>query len=304
MTDTKADELLKKAKELDARAKAGHEKATVAEASSPLQDIKEINDTIKTTKRGYTNAKTMVMAVYDTAIKPVWDFVAPVCKGVADFYKKHIWQRFAYKTDKATGTRKLSKKRVGVILTATFAAAAACTPTTIGAIARGVTVDPALAVAHEIMDAGRLATHYNKDEILYLNRESQTSIDRQDGTYMVKGCKTETCDASNSIYFVIKDSFVNSVWNQVENGSMLYNTHQIAAAIPTGAVARCEVTNYGARIPLFLYMGSKPILLEAKCSNLESSFQEAAAPAKTEAQQVQPAVKTPSAVLPSGPAIG
>lgn len=234
-----------------------------------IEEVRQAARTINTTRKIVTETGIGAWNL----LKPLWQ--NPVSQWCWRQYRKLI-DRYCYATDRDSGERKLSYGRLGVLALATYTAIAAVMPFLPGgSFVKAVAVDPAVDAAVMAKDAARMQFSYKEKETLYLNRESQTSIDRNEDTYMVKGSPSEVADATNSFYFVIKPGFLHSQWNLKQNGSLLYNTHTVAAAIPTGDVAKCEVTSYGSRHPLLLYLGAKPVLLEAKCESAKTAFSDA-----------------------------
>lgn len=269
--DKKLDELLRRAKMTGAQAGAGQKAGDNAGtgAGDFVKNIEEVQQAAKVVNSTAKIATESGKAAW-SFLKPLWE--NPVSQWGWKHYKKII-DKFCYTKDKETGERKLSYGRSGVLALATYTAIAAVLPFMPGGQAvNAVVVNPAVDVAVMVKDAARMQLSYNEKETFYLNRESQTSIDREADSYMVKGSTTLESDAKNSVYFVIKPGFLHSQWNLKHNGSLLYNTSTVAGAIPTGDVAKCEVTSYGSRNPILLYLGAKPVLLEAKCESTKASF--------------------------------
>ncbi len=101
----------------------------------------------------------------------------------------------------------------------------------------------------------------NKTENIYLSQSEEIYPD--DNIWGVKGCYTPECDSTSALYFRIKPSFFNHLWNMTENGHVFF-PDIIAATVPTGQ-AFCEVTSYGLRFRILMMFNIYPSILEVNC---------------------------------------
>lgn len=300
MTDDskKLDELLRRAKMIQAQAGSDKKPAKTDEHGIPKADT--IGTTIKNIESVQKAAETInnTAQIVTAAGGTAWRFVKPLWENPVSQWcwrkLKAAHSKFCYKTDKKTGERSFSKKRAGAFYLACYTALAAFLPFLPGAtIVQKAVVEPAVDTAVLVKDAFRMQFAYQENVQVLLNRESQTSIDREEGTYQVKVEKD-----GQHFGAVIKPGFLHSQWYLKNRGSLLYNTDVIAAAIPSGEVAKCTATLYGSHHPFLLYLGAKPVLLEAKCETAKTSFNHAAEGTTMQAsftiQQAAPAARTPA----------
>lgn len=301
MTDDskKLDDLLRRAKMIQAQ--AGGDKAPAkTDAHGIPKDENTIGNAIKGLESVQKAAETInnTTKIVTASTSTAWNFVKPLWE---NRFSQWCWRKlkaahskFCYKTDKKTGERSFSKKRAGAFYLGCYTVLAAVLPFMPGAaIVQKAVVEPVADTAFLVKDAFRMQFAYQENVQVLLNRESQTSIDRNEGTYQVKVEKD-----GQHFGAVIKPGFLHSQWYLNNRSSLLYNTDVIAAAIPSGEVAKCTATMYGSHHPFLLYLGAKPVILEAKCETAKTSFNNAVEGATMQAsftiqQAAAPAMRAP-----------
>lgn len=270
MTDQndKLDELLRKTKVLQAQSAAVTNK-------SPADLTKAVETINNVAEKGTKFAKAL-----GPFGKAAWHWGTKIWN-VANA----IWTKTSRKTYPQPGLKGKFKRASavagrGVVLAAMATVAIGLIPGMLGDVVWNVTVKPAATAVVDTLafmrDSIRISLFLHKDTPLYLNRDSQGSQDQEDHTYRVSAM---TGDKQNSFKLTIHDGVLHSLWNSKANGSPLYNPDVVATKIPAGETTLCKGTWYGSYNKVLLYLGSKPILLEAKCNI--PAIQQAAAPAPT-----------------------
>jgi len=104
-----------------------------------------------------------------------------------------------------------------------------------------------------------LATKHT--ETIYLS--DSVELDSEESLWGVKGCPTKDCDSNTALYFRIKMSWFNQLWNIVHNGKLFF-PDSIAAGVPTGQT-ECKVISYGLRYRVLMIYNYYPQILQVKC---------------------------------------
>lgn len=102
-----------------------------------------------------------------------------------------------------------------------------------------------------------------KTEIIYLS--DSVELDSDDNIWGVNGCPTQDCDSSTALYFRIKTTWFNQIWNLFHH-QQLFFADGIAAGVPTGQT-KCEVISYGLRYRILMIYNYYPQILQVKCNN-------------------------------------
>ena len=103
------------------------------------------------------------------------------------------------------------------------------------------------------------------EETIYLS--DSVELDSDNSVWGVKGCPTKECDSNTALYFRIKFSWFNQLWNIVHNGQLFY-ADGIAAGVPTGQT-ECLVISYGLRYRILMIYNYYPQILQVKCQASE-----------------------------------
>ena len=98
-----------------------------------------------------------------------------------------------------------------------------------------------------------------KEETIYLS----DSVELEDGLWSAKGCPTADCNSENALYFRIKNTWFNNVWNIFHHGQIFF-PDGIAAGVPTGQT-ECHVISYGLRYRIVMVFNYYPQILEVHC---------------------------------------
>lgn len=98
-----------------------------------------------------------------------------------------------------------------------------------------------------------------KVETIYLS----DSVELEDGLWSAKGCPTKECSSDSALYFRIKNTWFNNIWNIWHHGQIFF-TDIVAAGVPTGQ-SECQVISYGLRYRLVMIFNYYPQILEVKC---------------------------------------
>jgi hypothetical protein len=98
-----------------------------------------------------------------------------------------------------------------------------------------------------------------KVETIYLS----DSVELEDGLWSAKGCPTKECSSDNALYFRIKNTWFNNIWNLVHHGQIFF-PDGIAAGVPTGQT-ECKVISYGLRYRLVMIFNYYPQILQVNC---------------------------------------
>ncbi|CAK7069951.1 MAG: hypothetical protein DELT_01820 [Desulfovibrio sp.] len=105
------------------------------------------------------------------------------------------------------------------------------------------------------------ATH--KKESIYLIQSEE--IFPEDNIWGVRGCYTQNCDSTSSLYYRIKPSVFNHLWNLGHNGN-IFLPDTIGSSVPTG-LTRCEVDSYGIRLRILMTFNIYPSVLQIMCED-------------------------------------
>lgn len=242
----KNDDFLKKMDRLLENSEA--EKETPNEVTTP--GIKETLEGLSILG-GFIN-KSVVMGKYawEKVGAPIWDRVSPIGRWVGRNYMDKIWNKFSYTKDE-NGEDIFSKKRAGIVLTATFALAALAPTILSGTV--NMTVD----------SAKMLTTM--RTESVYLHSPNT----HMDNTYSVKGCETAgKCDIDDVVYYNIETSGMKNLWSLFNKGS-LYVPKRIVGTISPDSNNKCEVKIYGAHYEnLMEQFDVHPELLDISCEQV------------------------------------
>ena len=116
-----------------------------------------------------------------------------------------------------------------------------------------------------VLDTGYyFATH--KKEHIYLIQSEE--IFPEDNIWAVRGCYTQNCDSQSSLYYRIKPSVFNHLWNIGHNGN-IFLPDTIGSSVPTG-LTRCEVDSYGIRLRILMTFNIYPSVLQIMCEDYGS----------------------------------
>ncbi len=217
---------------------------------SVTENIATIADGMRKTGKTLGDAKEAIGGFWDR-VKPVVDFIAAPIKWVAGVWGG-IWNKHAYTTDKETGERHLSRNRAGAILSATFLAAVALTPTVPGEMIRDWTVDP-------VIDAPIMLVTRNHDT-LYNARVQEVSPD----VYRLQGCFSQVCTPENTATFNIEGRVSHGMWQLLDKGNPFFVPDRVAAAVPNSA-NKCEIDSYSVRARISKYVPIFPQVLDIEC---------------------------------------
>jgi hypothetical protein len=249
------DDLLQEVKELQERSKP------IKERANKKNSIDSIADNIGWFANLIHNFRESSLGVYENLLQPIWSVVGPPFRFVAGIYRK-VWNRLAFKTNKKTGERKLSRRRAGLLIGFTVVVISTVTPTALGNLVRFITVEP-------IFDGILIATSLRK-ETFYLN--SSEEIDPVENIYSVRGCKHEgMCEEKDAVYFRVRPRLSHDIWKFVMYDNPIYVPDHVVAPIAPG-VNTCTVTYYGYRMTsswiarLLRSLQIYPTMLEASCS--------------------------------------
>jgi len=183
-----------------------------------------------------------------------------------------------------------SKKRAGIMLTATFLAAATLTPTMPGDMLRSVSVEP-------LWDGARMVTSL-KTEKMYLSESKE--IDPANDVHSVKACETITCQdedgSDNGMYFLVRPSLAHQAYSLATKGNLFVPDLVVTPVRP--GLNECSVTSYGARLRLFKYFNIFPSMLSAECT-LISAPNSLNGPAPTPQPVSQNYHAAPGAIVPA-----
>ena len=100
-----------------------------------------------------------------------------------------------------------------------------------------------------------------KVETIYLS----DSVELEDGLWSAKGCPTKECSSDNALYFRIKNTWFNNIWNILHHGQ-IFLPDIISSAVPTGQT-RCNVISYGLRYRFVMIFNYYPQILSVSCEN-------------------------------------
>lgn len=125
-------------------------------------------------------------------------------------------------------------------------------------LATGFSAYVVISVLEFVFDACYYYTT-KKVETIYLS----DSVELEDGLWSAKGCPTKECSSDSALYFRIKNTWFNNIWNLWHHGQIFF-TDIIAAGVPTGQ-SECRVISYGLRYRLVMIFNYYPQILEVKC---------------------------------------
>lgn len=91
------------------------------------------------------------------------------------------------------------------------------------------------------------------------------SVELEDGLWSAKGCPEKDCNSENALYFRIKNTWFNNIWNIWHHGQIFF-PDGIAAGVPTGQT-ECKVISYGLRYRLIMIFNYYPQILEVHCQS-------------------------------------
>ena len=242
--------------------KPANESAVGAMFPSDGSVIEELRESAEDLRRGaklVRDIKTAFGAFKEKVFDPVWNVVSPPFKWAWNGYK-FVWNHFAYDKDKETGERTINKTKAAILLTATFAAAVAATPTVPGDMVRYATFDP-------VKDAAVMMMSMKKHETVYLTKTQE--IDPAENIHRVYGCRTPECNASDSVTYNLEPRLSHIIWNTAVKGHPFFQTDRIAAAIPPG-LSKCDVTSYGGRFSAAKYFQIFPQMLDVQCTAINT----------------------------------
>lgn len=98
-----------------------------------------------------------------------------------------------------------------------------------------------------------------KEETIYLS----DSVELEDGLWSAKGCPTRECNSENALYFRIKNTWFNNIWNIWHHGQ-IFLPDIVASSVPTGQ-SECNVISYGLRYRIFMIFNYYPQILNVEC---------------------------------------
>jgi hypothetical protein len=125
-------------------------------------------------------------------------------------------------------------------------------------------VDPIFDIAWN--SALYMATARVNEEVILL---SSQEVDSDRNTHNIEGCLKFPCSDADSLYFRVRASLFNNVWNIVHGKGLFYPDY-LAAAIPT-VPSRCVITSYGFRANMILRnLNTFPEVLEVKSCDVIS----------------------------------
>lgn len=262
------DDLKKKTEDLMKRARATQSRAETAKATpeqtkgtglgGAVDSIVEASETINTvtreTKRRWHIASEAWLGFKERVVDPTWSVVGPPCRFAKDLYSK-AWNKYAFTTNDA-GERVISRKKAGLFLTLTFAAAIAMTPTLPGEAIRYVTTEP-------VSDAiSMMISHRTETPYLY----KSSTMNAENGEFLAMGCNVaEKCDPTwDGVTYKIEPRLSHNVWNLFNKGIPMFIPDQIAGSIPS-VPTKCTATVYGARWRVLRHLEMYPRLLDVQC---------------------------------------
>lgn len=219
-----------------------------------VEELRETAGDVREGVKFIRDIKSAFGVVKDKVIDPVWSVVSPPFKWAWKGYS-YLWNNFAYNKDKETGEKTFSKTKAAILLTATFAAAVAATPTVPGDMVRYATWEPAV-------DTVLMTTSMKHGETLYNVKSHNIGED----TYDIQGCRQPTnCNADMTKTFRLQERLSHTIWNTATNGHPFFMTDRIAAAIPQGN-NKCEIQSYSGRLSVLKYFHIFPKALDVKCT--------------------------------------
>ncbi len=251
-----ADRLLAEAKMLHAR--SGKPKPPPVTEPGTLQGLA---DDVRYVRRTVVNVKEGTLGFYLHFLQPIWNVIGPPIRWVLRQYRR-FWQRFAFRTDRKTGERVLSRRRAGFVMGFTFLVLAGMSPTGLGDAIRFVTIEP---VSDGILMATSMRT-----ETFYLNNSEE--IDHEENIHSVRGCRAAgMCAEADAAYFRVRPRLSHDVWKLWKYDNPIYVPDHVVAPIAPG-VNKCSVTYYGYRMTsswiarILRSLQFYPTMLEASCT--------------------------------------
>lgn len=178
----------------------------------------------------YTLSKLLENCILNP-IKRVWQFIAPV----RNWYNRK-WKEYCY--DKYDDFLwKKAARMIGLTLLSIYAA---------------------ICFVEFTLDLGYYLLT-KKEETIYLS----DSVELENDLWGVKGCPTKACSSDNALYFRIKNTWFNNIWNIFHNGQVFF-PDGIASGVLTGQ-SKCRVISYGLRYRLVMVLNYYPQILEVEC---------------------------------------
>lgn len=107
-------------------------------------------------------------------------------------------------------------------------------------------------------------TYYNltkRTETIYLS--DSVELDSDENLWSAKGCPTKECNSNDALYFRIKNTWFNNMWNIFHHGK-IFLPDITAAGITTGQ-SKCEVISYGLRYRILMIYNIYPQILQVNC---------------------------------------
>lgn len=249
------DDLLKRMERLKKNADRGQKNASDAHDNVYAKGV----DGLREAGQGLKTLGILINRMKDVGLY-YWEKAAPAREVVGNmtgwftrFYRDKIWNRYAYEKNEKDEPV-FSKKRAGIVLTATFAAVALA-PAIIGG-----TVDTGVDVAKMALTT--------REESVYLH----TPNAHGDDSYSVKGCKTKgKCEPEDVVYYNVESSLMKhlyTAYNRIAKGEWpsLYIPKNIIGVIPPGDTNKCAVKIYGAYYAdAWKQLNVYPDLLDVSC---------------------------------------
>lgn len=244
------DDLLSRLDDLSRQTQRGLERATALQSdpyATAAKGLRQAMKGISWAQKFGARAGAMGRFLWESVGRPVWTVLDPVVGWLARFYARKVWPH-AYRTEE-DGSKSFSPKRAGIVLTATFAAAAAVLP-----------------AAQLAFEAGQMAVTM-RDKVVYLH----TVNDHDDGTYSIKGCdKLAVCDTDDADYYNVESSLAKHIWSLFNKGS-LYIPRRIVGTVAPDGNNKCDIKIYAAYYEKAMQnLDIYPQLLDIKCVRVDN----------------------------------
>ena len=244
-----------------ARRVVGRQRTSSSSTEQPLaRSLRDLGEHLSYFRRLFSSTREVVAGLHGHIVAPVWRVVRPPLLYLGSSYKR-IWDRCAYRIDRQTNQRVLSRTRSTVVVSVTVLALSVLTDTRLGEAVRFVTVEP-------IVDAILIGCS-KRTETFYLAQSNE--IDPDNNIHSVRGCRRRgVCAESDAAYFRVQPRLSHDIWKLVEYGNPMYVPDHIVAPIAPG-LNECEVTYYGYRMSsswiarVLRSLQFYPTMLEAKC---------------------------------------
>lgn len=277
-TGPKKDELLDEIDKLlrkeEAEKRASDKGAETEAGYGAAPGIKEGLQAVAYVGRFFKGIANAANAVWETALKPFWNIVAPTANWMGSKWKNWIWTPLAYNKDD-DGERTIFSKKgatTAVALTMCFALAA-------GSLATAVPEGIDMAVT-------------SRTKTVFLHTPRTTGVNN---TYSVKGCDTyDQCDTNDVVYYNIEPSLAKHIYSLFNKGS-LYVPKRLIGTISPDSNNKCEVTVFGTLGDTLEKVAQNidqyPDLLDISCVRVDDSGN----PIKDDATAAQSGVDVSSA---------